>query len=551
MTNNGPCKHWIFILILFLGGCDNQWLNEDKIIRLNYTKEVEDVIPPDDYTDNCAEAEIINIDNEIHGNINRAEDVDFFIISISSKGTLYVNNTDNGKIVCSLLNQACDTAPMTPGDFGGQDVDSDSYYLSEPGNYYLKISKDELYYIAPFDYAVDISFDENKIPPSVPQNVSIKQLKSTGVTVMWDESVDSQSLAVTYFVYLSESAVDGFSLYGITADSELAIDGLNGDKDYYIKIIARNSSMYESEFSVALPVHTMIRDSISSMTAGNDPDWIYVLYWNKKLLQSIDVKNGLPDKSKDMVIPDGYPTRMIYSSNDNSLYISCDFHKIYKYSIDNRELTDISLGDFSNIKLVHISDTDDRLYALADPDLLIFRLSDMTLISQNTIFGTTIRETIYFNGAYQKAYVITYNNDVQVLSLENDTVEKIQEVYVATILGHNVLSPDGSVFSISNTLFNANDLTEVYGSWPISVLRGVFSPDSLFFYAVDGGNSTDGCIHVLDAVSLEETAALSIPYSKYANFIFNSDGSTLVVFSYNIYGDSDHCYYFFRDIRWK
>jgi alpha-L-arabinofuranosidase len=96
------------------------------------------------------------------------------------------------------------------------------------------------------------TYPEDTNPPSVPVNLSSVEKNGLGVKIMWDESTDSETEVLGYYVYLENQKYNEGKLF---TSNEAIIKVLTPSTDYNIQVTALDAGSNESDKSEILVIN--------------------------------------------------------------------------------------------------------------------------------------------------------------------------------------------------------------------------------------------------------------------------------------------------------
>ena len=303
---------------------------------------------------------------------------------------------------------------------------------------------------------------------------------------------------------------------------------------------------------------------ISDMVAGSDPEFVYALDRDNKVLYFIST--SLQQIVKTFELPYTQPVAMDYSASDDSLYIVSAFSgAVTVFDLATNEISAIPFSYTKDGRDIAVAPMLRRLYVLS-PDGYYSYLS---IIDMDT--GNVILETVGIDGsslvvdentqmlftgnsglspATMYRYSVSYDNLKEVQRLR--TGGNGRKINISPD-GHHIVFPCGggnSDYGYKLFDFDATEFDNVFGEWDIGTYPAAaqFRPDGSLLYGTNG-DPYDNYLYVMDTRNYRLVRKLEFPNtSDYAVFSANSDGTVVVGFSYDDYYEDEYALYFFTDV---
>ncbi len=302
---------------------------------------------------------------------------------------------------------------------------------------------------------------------------------------------------------------------------------------------------------------------ITELTASGDPQWVYGVDYTQHHLVKIDVNNERIDSLIDL--PYTNPISIGFSQPDNSLYIAYAFNdQISRYNLGTSSF--LSEFDFDSgaetrkTRQMEIAPVSRRIYVLTEgEDLFVIDMDNGNDIASGQADGTLLAITD------SSGDILTGDEGISSATLKSWGISgsSITELSVQRDYGGNgqflVTSPDeasliyamGGGNGTGYTMFDINpgNISAYAGEWNSGAYPryAAFSPDDTYVYTYGDG---------LKIFNRSYVHVGTVPYDDSVNtsdkslFTTNSDGTVLVIFSFDDYVDPhNHRLYFFGDIR--
>lgn len=338
--------------------------------------------------------------------------------------------------------------------------------------------------------------------------------------------------------------------------------------NYEVQLVVRDGEDYSTPDTVLIEVTAANLPGpelgqISDLVAGEDPQWVYAVDQDNQTLYHINTQTQ--QISDALILPDTQPVAIDYSPMDNSLYVVSAFSgDVSIVHLDDSRISKMPFSTSRDGRDIVVAPTLRRIYVLSpdgyDSDLSILDMDNGDVLSLTEIGGSSIvidesSEVIFTADkglSPATLYKYSVSSDRQQLLQSIRTGGNGRKVAISPDGAHVVLpcgAGNGPGYTIYD--FDAGNLDNVFGEWDVGTYPSgaAFSPDGSIFFGTNGRPS-DNNLYVMDAAMHSQIRKLPFPNSSdYAVFTPNSDGSVVVGFSYDTYGDSDHMLFYFTNVK--
>ena len=301
---------------------------------------------------------------------------------------------------------------------------------------------------------------------------------------------------------------------------------------------------------------------ISDMVAGDSPETVYAIDQDNQLLYTISIVSQKIVNAGNL--PDSEPVAMAYSATDDALYIvSANSTKITLYDIPTETISQISFSESRVGRDIAIAPSLRKLFVLSpngyNSYLNIVDMDTGTIELETTVGGASIAvdensQTLFtadsgISPSRIFKYAFTEGELTLVQSMRSGGNGR--KINISPDGAHVVL-PCGGGNGPGDTIYDydAADLNYVLGEWDVGYYPklAAFSPDNSILYGING-YYYDQYLYVMDAETYQQIRKLEFPNAAlYAVITPNTDGTTVVGFSYNIYYNTDYALYFFSNV---
>jgi hypothetical protein len=401
--------------------------------------------------------------------------------------------------------------------------------------------------------------------PEKPDNVELSDITTTSVKVSWDKSTDNDGRVDDYHLYFKETGGEYEekyynSVYHNNNRIEVIIKNLKNTTTYSVIVTAEDNRHIESEYSDEVTFATLDLGTISDITAGNDPAYVYALDQDKQSLYLLDTQEErLINK---VLLPDTGPYRMKFSDLDNKLYItSSSSGKITVYDIFTASLLQYTYSDTKFGYNIELLPSLRRIYVFKIGDysteIIIMDMDNGKIIKAAEIEGTIL-------GIYSTdKYLFSISGDVpnknlHQYSLSDDSINLQQSLPFNEFANNFVISPDGKRF-ISyhfwiNSIISIYDHTidnpsNVVGAWRVFFCQDsiAFSSDGNYLYMTGEYSNYDTYyFSIMDTVAYQEIKKIIFPNGCSESIVTANTDNTVVVGASN---NNEQCFYFFSELK--